>query len=84
MLDGGGAELLQNSLAEDDTGGSVTLETSSDGGLTWDFFGTENWQDIKNWGLVGDFFGSLVRAYETGNGTTYTGRTYSNTLDFGP
>jgi len=66
-------EAVQTATGADDTGGTCTLQTSGDGGLSWDFADTRAWEEEIVWGDVGDFTGLLLRCWESGNGTVYQG-----------
>lgn len=84
LLDASSEFLIQLATGAPDTGGSITLESSDDGGLTWTPIDTNAWQSVQNWGDVVFYGEVLLRGSETGNGTTYTGTTYSNVVDLRP
>ena len=67
------AEVVQTATGADDTGGSCTLQTSGDGGLSWDTAEARPWESSVVWGDSGDLVGLLLRCRETGNGITYSG-----------
>lgn len=64
----------------DDTGSTVTLEGSDDGGLTWSSYATRAWAPTIVWGLIVEFSPYLWRCYETGNGSSYTGRSEDSAI----
>lgn len=73
--------VLQTANGGTDTGATCTLYTSTDGGITFLFFDSEDWAHLYDWGPASNFTGIFVYATETGNGTTYIGEsTPSNVL----
>lgn len=67
------ADVVQTAAGADDTGGTCNLESSDDAGLTWDWVAVEPWLGGVLWGPAAQWQGLLLRANETGNGTTYAG-----------
>jgi hypothetical protein len=71
----------QLSFSSNDTGGTVKIEISYDGGLTWNPLDSEPWTNIHDWDASYFSAGSRFRVSETGNGTDYIGTSdYSNIL----
>ena len=83
VLDDSSGDVIQTAQGQDDTGGTLVLETSEDGGDNWDVWEAAAWAASKNWGNSAQFDLLLVRAKEVGNDITYIGESPpSNTLDY--